>query len=160
MLLANMAVAQQLAATFPEQALLRNHGPPQQKSLTKFLELAEKLGYPMNASSAGELQASFDAIADENVRLTLRLMCIKPMQRAKYFCTGCLDLDAWGHYALNVPLYTHFTSPIRRYADLIVHRMLDLGIKAKAVEIPSDEVQEIAENCNRRKGWWEGFLCN
>lgn len=152
MLLANMAVAQQLAATFPEHALLRNHGPPQQKSMTKFLELAARLGYPMNANSAGELQASFDAIPDENVRLTLRLMCIKPMQRAKYFCTGCLDLEHWGHYALNVPLYTHFTSPIRRYADLIVHRELDTGLKEAAWKMTSEEVQDIAENCNRRKG--------
>jgi len=44
---------------------------------------------------------------------------------AKYFCTGCLDdEEQYRHYALNVPLYTHFTSPIRRYPDVIVHRLL------------------------------------
>ena len=44
---------------------------------------------------------------------------------AKYFCTGCIeDEELYRHYALNVPLYTHFTSPIRRYADVMVHRAL------------------------------------
>ena len=50
------------------------------------------------------------------------------MQRAKYFCTGTLDIAKYHHYALNVPLYTHFTSPIRRYADIIVHRMLEAAL--------------------------------
>jgi len=50
------------------------------------------------------------------------------MQRAKYFCTGTLDIAKYHHYALNVPLYTHFTSPIRRYADILVHRMLDAAL--------------------------------
>lgn len=44
---------------------------------------------------------------------------------ALYFCTGVLkDEQLFKHYALNVPLYTHFTSPIRRYGDVIVHRLL------------------------------------
>jgi protein SSD1 len=50
------------------------------------------------------------------------------MQKAKYFCTGTLDIVKYHHYALNVPLYTHFTSPIRRYADIIVHRMLEAAL--------------------------------
>lgn len=49
----------------------------------------------------------------------------KPMNLALYFCTGSIeDVEAYRHYALNVPLYTHFTSPIRRYPDVIVHRLL------------------------------------
>ena len=46
-------------------------------------------------------------------------------QLAQYFCTGMIDdEEAYRHYALNVPLYTHFTSPIRRYPDILVHRLL------------------------------------
>lgn len=46
-------------------------------------------------------------------------------QMAMYFCASVLKNEQFfTHYALNVPLYTHFTSPIRRYADIIVHRLL------------------------------------
>lgn len=46
-------------------------------------------------------------------------------QMALYFCSGVLqDKAKFRHYALNVPLYTHFTSPIRRFADVMVHRLL------------------------------------
>lgn len=46
-------------------------------------------------------------------------------QMALYFCSGTLrDQAQFRHYALNVPLYTHFTSPIRRFADVLVHRLL------------------------------------
>lgn len=52
-----------------------------------------------------------------------------PFQMALYFCTGVLeDETLFRHYALNVPFYTHFTSPIRRYADVIVHRLLSASL--------------------------------
>jgi len=94
----------------------------------EFLLQAEGLGYVFDGSSAGALQASFNEIESEEVKETLLILAIKPMQRAKYFCTGFLDITKYMHYALNVPMYTHFTSPIRRYADVIVHRQLDAAI--------------------------------
>ena len=51
-------------------------------------------------------------------------------QRARYFCAASVnDVKYMRHYALNVPLYTHFTSPIRRYADVMVHRLLAALLK-------------------------------
>lgn len=56
-------------------------------------------------------------------------LCCKPMQRAEYFCTGTYDdEEMFRHYALSVPYYTHFTSPIRRYADVMVHRLLSAAL--------------------------------
>lgn len=68
---------------------------------------------------------SFEAVTDPAARRLLELLSFKATQRAKYFCAGMLDIAKYQHYALSVPLYTHFTSPIRRYADILVHRQLE-----------------------------------
>jgi protein SSD1 len=74
------------------------------------------------------------------------------MQRAKYFVAGKVPEDHYRHYALNVPLYTHFTSPIRRYADIIVHRQLQSALANEST--PPEDAQsliKLAENCNFKK---------
>jgi len=78
------------------------------------------------------------------------------MHRAKYFCAGMLDIAKYQHYALNAPLYTHFTSPIRRYADILVHRQLDSILIPTAegeIKFPMDRdsVAKVAQHCNIKK---------
>lgn len=90
-----------------------------------FTQRAERLGFNMDTSSSGALMRSFDAVDDPTARRLLELLSFKATQRAKYFCAGMLDIAKYSHYALNTPLYTHFTSPIRRYADVLVHRQLE-----------------------------------
>lgn len=90
----------------------------------------------MDTSSSGALMRSFDAVSDPTARRLLELLSFKATQRAKYFCAGMLDIAKYGHYALNVPLYTHFTSPIRRYADLLVHRQLESVLQGGSKEVP------------------------
>ena len=107
MLLANMAVATKLCQTFPEAALLRRHEPPSSSAMREFIEIASKLGFTIDPSNSSTLQASFDAIKSANARDVLRLLAIKPMKRAKYYCTGSAEIMSFHHYALNVPLYTH-----------------------------------------------------
>ena len=119
---------------------------------------------------------SFDAIEDPSTRGVLRLLCFKATHRAKYFCAGMLDIAKYGHYALNTPLYTHFTSPIRRYADIIVHRQLEsvlqgssacsyfiqpfsrfvhpsLGDNNSKFNMDRDAVAKVTQQCNMYVPW-------
>lgn len=110
------------------------------------------MGYHFDGSSAGALQKSFNEIDNEDVKSVLRLLAVKPMQRAKYFCTGSCDVTKYRHYALNVPLYTHFTSPIRRFADIIVHRQLEAALANKeSCGYQKNDAQKAASHCNERK---------
>lgn len=93
--------------------------------------MTDSLGLEFDGQSAGSLQSSFDKIQNPDVKDVLLILAIRCMQRAKYFCSGVADISKYGHYALNEPLYTHFTSPIRRYADVIVHRLLEAAITGK-----------------------------
>lgn len=97
------------------------------------------------------MQDSFESIPEVQHRTLLRLLFIKKMKRAQYFCTGSTDLSKFSHYALGIPLYTHFTSPIRRYCDLVVHRLLELCLKGKESEYTTIEVTQIAKQCNAMK---------
>lgn len=152
MLLANISVAQRIAQHFPEQALLRRHPEPIERRLLGFQEHARRLGYTVDISSGGALQESFNAIDDPDVRTFLQLLAVKPMKRAKYFCSGLLDIAKYHHYALNVPLYTHFTSPIRRYADVIVHRQLEAALMGDTTfSMDIESVAKTASHCNLKK---------
>uniref|UniRef100_A0A8C2I522 DIS3-like exonuclease 2 n=1 Tax=Cyprinus carpio TaxID=7962 RepID=A0A8C2I522_CYPCA len=144
MLLANMAAAHQIYRTYPELAILRRHPPPQSKMVDDLQEFCDQMGLDIDLNSSRGLHRSLNENLgnDEYAaarREVLTHMCSRAMQMASYFCTGALkDENSFHHYALNVPLYTHFTSPIRRYVDVIVHRLLA-------------EVHKLASHCNDRK---------
>ncbi|KAJ7402733.1 hypothetical protein BTVI_83668 [Pitangus sulphuratus] len=158
MLLANMAVAHRIYRFFPEQAFLRRHPPPQTKLLKDLMDFCNQVGLDIDFSSAGTLQKSLNEIfgADKYSRArkeVLTYMFSRPMQMALYFCTGVVeDETLFRHYALNVPFYTHFTSPIRRYADIIVHRLLSASLGASSpIKMEKEDIQRQAEHCNDRK---------
>jgi exoribonuclease R len=77
-------------------------------------------------------------------------------QLSKYFCTGELpDRAMWAHYALAVPEYTHFTSPIRRYPDIVVHRLLSAAIElGYGSRSPSGAVAGLSMHARRRLCLW------
>ncbi|XP_069753159.1 DIS3-like exonuclease 2 isoform X2 [Narcine bancroftii] len=158
MLLANMAVAHSIYRLFPEQALLRRHPPPQTKMLDDLIMLCEQLGLQIDFSSAGSLHMSLNRTLGTDQysaarKEVLTHMCARPMQMAQYFCTGVLhDEASFHHYALNVPFYTHFTSPIRRYADILVHRLLAASIgSGQQIGLDRSEIQKQADHCNEKK---------
>ena len=75
----------------------------------------------------------------------------KPMELARYFCTGMYESHDYHHYALNVPLYTHFTSPIRRYPDILVHRLLDAAVMRRNPGWSPVMVEQISQHCNDKR---------
>ncbi|XP_078616444.1 uncharacterized protein LOC144884828 isoform X2 [Branchiostoma floridae x Branchiostoma japonicum] len=158
MLLANMAVAHKIHESFPERAVLRRHPPPQPKMVEDLVKTCGTMGINLDISSSGALHQSIaryigDDVETQATFYILTAMASKPMQLAKYFCSGCLPEEGmYHHYALNVPLYTHFTSPIRRYADVLVHRLLGACLGCgPAVEKSAEELQGMTDHCNDRK---------
>ena len=132
MLLANITVAQKIQAVFPQTALLRRHATP---PATNFADLSEQLksmrGFELDTSSSKALAESLDKCVDPKhafFNTLIRIMATRCMTSAEYFCSGSHAEPEYRHYGLASEIYTHFTSPIRRYADLLVHRQLAYAI--------------------------------
>lgn len=139
MLLANMTAAKVIATAFPDCALLRRHPEPNVRKMKELEEFCNKNGLELNATSSGALHESLKKLCESHKEdpamcSILMLYATKPMQLAKYFSTGELkNEEEWAHYALATPFYTHFTSPIRRYPDIVVHRTLLAAVEAEDV---------------------------
>ncbi|XP_063853992.1 DIS3-like exonuclease 2 isoform X2 [Scylla paramamosain] len=156
MLLANMAAAQRTHEAFPSQCVLRRHPPPLAGPMEAVLRALAAAGVVLDGSSAGALQASLAGHRGATA-LAVAALCSKPMQFARYFAPGAEDTTATPglahHYALNVALYTHFTSPIRRYADVLVHRLLAATLQPPAAmpTLAAARLGRACDHCNDRK---------
>ncbi|XP_061341904.1 DIS3-like exonuclease 2 [Gastrolobium bilobum] len=142
MLLANTTAAEVICRAYPDGALLRRHPEPNMRKLREFMAFCQKHGLELDTSSSGQFHWSLDQIreklkSDPVLYDILISYATRPMQLASYFCSGDLkdNEHEWGHYALAVPFYTHFTSPLRRYPDIVVHRTLLAVIEAEAEEL-------------------------
>lgn len=117
MLLANVAVAQLLnKARVP--AVYRIHGPPSEKKLEQFAEVAASYGHHLQSTDQKSLQQFLKRIEGRPEAQTLSYLLLRSMDQATY------ALENIGHFGLGFSHYVHFTSPIRRYPDLLVHRQV------------------------------------
>ncbi|KAI7135585.1 RNB-domain-containing protein [Hortaea werneckii] len=150
---ANGLVAEKIYQAMPDRALLRRQASPNPRRLQTFSERMMNIGYDMDISSSAAIQNSLFRIEDDDVRKGMETLVVKAMARAKYFVPGKIPDDYISHYALNLPMYTHFTNPSRRYADIVVHRQLEAALSGGSVEFNEDleSLAKTAETCNTKK---------
>lgn len=143
MLLANKRVAETIglpgkgktAKTF----VYRVHDEPNPEKLNTFVQFLKKLGYSLNVSSHQALARSyntlFQQIHGKGVEHMIETIAIRTMAKAYY------STDNIGHYGLAFRHYSHFTSPIRRYPDLMAHRLLERYLAGKS-SVKKDDIEE------------------
>ena len=147
MLLANETVATYLH----EQAapsLYRVHEPPDVLKVARFEEFISGFGYslaaPLDELTPRHFQKLLERIHERPEEKPIAFLMLRTMQKARYAAENL------GHFGLSSPCYTHFTSPIRRYPDLVVHRALratrHAELDAEAREALAEELPEMARH--------------
>ncbi|RGB37777.1 exosome complex exonuclease RRP44-like protein [Rhizophagus diaphanus] len=131
MLLANISVAEKIYKKFTASSLLRRHPPPTAFKLDNLNKAISAFGLTLHYETSKALADSLDEAVlpeDPYFNKLLRILTTRCMMQATYFCSGTFSVHEYRHYGLASEIYTHFTSPIRRYSDVIVHRMLAASI--------------------------------
>lgn len=148
----NASVATKTQAYFGDEAFLRRHASPTIQKLEGFSRKAANLGFHIDTTNSATLQNSVLKIEDPVKRQCIETLLFKSMPKPKYYVAGKQDPDSYGHHYLNLPLHTHFTSPLRRYADLIVHRQVKAMITKTPPESNTiDALKTIADYCSFKK---------
>ncbi len=152
MLLANRFVAERIGITKerknPQTFVYRVHDKPNPEKLQTFAVFVGKLGYKMNTGSRKGLASSFNTlfeqIAGKGEQHMIETIAIRTMAKAIYSTHNI------GHYGLAFKHYTHFTSPIRRYPDLMVHRLLEKYLTGGNT-VNKQEYEEYCDHCSQKE---------
>ncbi len=153
MISANEAVASTIA--FMDLPFVyRIHGLPSEEKIQNFLNFLNVLGYKVNANlkniTPKTIQNILSQLKDKEEYSILSAMMLRSMQKAVY------DVNNIGHFGLASKYYTHFTSPIRRFPDLTVHRLLRTylfknKINSETVNYYTNKLPEIAKHSSERE---------
>eukprot|EP00040_Diaphanoeca_grandis_P015316 m.77993 g.77993 ORF g.77993 m.77993 type:complete len:1019 (+) comp25067_c0_seq1:139-3195(+) len=156
MLLANITVAKHITEQFPACALLRRHPTPPGTNFEPLLATAKSAGIKLDTSSSRALAQSLENAHGNGHAYTntlLRILATRCMVQAVYFASGTTSKEEYKHYGLATDIYTHFTSPIRRYSDIVVHRLLAASIRADTTTpdlVSKDKTEILCQNLNFR----------
>jgi len=160
MLLANKKVAERIGRVKKGQKaktfVYRIHDRPDPEKLQNFSNFIHQFGYSIKTASHKAIAESMNKLLNEiqgkNEQYIIENLAVRAMAKAKYSTNNI------GHYGLSFEFYTHFTSPIRRYPDLMVHRLLDHYLagepsenqpKTEAACVQSSTMEERAVNAER-----------
>jgi len=156
MLAANISSAERIFAEFPDCAMLRRHPAPPPSNFDPLVKAARQQGYSIEVDTGKQLADSLNKATDPKrtyMNTMLRMIATRCMMQAVYFASGTIEEPLFRHYGLACPIYTHFTSPIRRYADVIVHRLLAVSIDADSTYanlVDKKYTEKVANNINYR----------
>jgi len=141
MLLANRAVAETLIAS-EHPSIYRIHDEPDDEQWAAMGMELQALGIPKLPQTRTEINEAIKLAQGTATEYTANLAILRNFKRAEYAATQI------GHFGLAFDDYTHFTSPIRRYPDLLVHRLLKAVEKGEQLPISGDQIDDIAKHCN------------
>ncbi|MCC6459474.1 MAG: ribonuclease R [Saprospiraceae bacterium] len=144
MLLANKEVALYIESRATAAAeipfVYRVHDLPDMEKVAEFARFAAEMGHPMKVSTPKQIAESYNALmraAQKNERLkVLEPLAIRTMAKAVYSSNNI------GHYGLGFTHYSHFTSPIRRYADVLAHRLLERNLDGRIFRMDKSKLEE------------------
>ncbi|KAJ5079405.1 dis3-like exonuclease 2 [Anaeramoeba ignava] len=133
MVLANQTIAMIIFKSFPKNSILRRHPPPDLNQVQIVAQLCNDLGLTVDSSSLKSFHDSLLVLQknlDPQIFNIIQQRLISSQSSAEYISTGDpeLETDNFRHYDLNAQVYTHFTSPIRRYIDITVHKLLTASL--------------------------------
>jgi ribonuclease R/exosome complex exonuclease DIS3/RRP44 len=149
MLLANRKVSEYVGKTIKKSPFIyRVHDLPDESKIKALKEVANSLGYKLDVSSKNKMSESLNkmlkAVKGKKEQSLIESLAIRSMSKAEYTTKNI------GHYGLSFEHYSHFTSPIRRYPDVMVHRLLETYLnKEKSTGL--DFYNSACDHCTQRE---------